>query len=377
MGLGGAEVLLGNICIWLNKKNHKVKVVSLLNPHYSFDKFPNKDLFISITNFEIVSFQSELNLIAGGIKIISESYKDAVLNFKPDVIHSHLFLSELIAHSFHYSSALYFSHAHDNMYQLEPCFFKTSKRRSIIDFIERFWLLNKYKKFNNYFIAISNDTNLYLNRILPKELRKNISLLNNAIDTNTFSHKEKPLDKSLIRIVSIGNLVEKKNHKLLIEIAKQLISNSINFQIDILGHGILLKELTEKVTSFNLNSHIFFRDSVGNVAEFLHQADFYLHTATYEPFGLVLLEAMAAGLPVITLDGKGNRDIIEEGKNGYMIFEEDPKLFADKIIYLINNKVEYYRISEFSKAYAKKYDIDLYVNKLLDIYQNANQSSKN
>jgi len=78
---------------------------------------------------------------------------------------------------------------------------------------------------------------------------------------------------------------------------------------------------------------------------------------------------MAAGLPVVTLDGKGNRDIIEQGKNGFMIYKQSAELFADKIIELIKNKELYQSMSAYAVEFAKKYDIKEYVDKLIDLYK--------
>ena len=78
---------------------------------------------------------------------------------------------------------------------------------------------------------------------------------------------------------------------------------------------------------------------------------------------------MASGLPVVTLDGKGNRDLIEQGKNGYMIYDQDPELFADRIIEIWNDKIKYREMSEFAQKFAKQYDMKNYVEQLLDLYR--------
>jgi glycosyltransferase involved in cell wall biosynthesis len=104
---------------------------------------------------------------------------------------------------------------------------------------------------------------------------------------------------------------------------------------------------------------------------YLKEADIYLHPASYEPFGLVILEAMASGLPVICLNGKGNVGLNVEGKTGFMIDPPDAKKFADKILFLKNNPDEYSKISEYCVNFAKDYDIEIYCKKLVDIYQNA------
>ena len=98
--------------------------------------------------------------------------------------------------------------------------------------------------------------------------------------------------------------------------------------------------------------------------QYLWNSDIYLHTATYEPLGLVLLEAMAAGLPVVTLDGGGNRDLIRNGENGYIIKQQNSQLFTDLMLEVYKNQT----ISVFNIEYANKYDIESYCDKLLNIY---------
>ena len=95
----------------------------------------------------------------------------------------------------------------------------------------------------------------------------------------------------------------------------------------------------------------------------------YVHTAYYEPFGLVLLEAMAAGLPVISLDGKGNRDLIYDGENGFFIEDRKPAIFAKRIVELKHDTVLWKAFSNSGREFVKKFDIRAYVQKLLDIYK--------
>jgi glycosyltransferase involved in cell wall biosynthesis len=89
----------------------------------------------------------------------------------------------------------------------------------------------------------------------------------------------------------------------------------------------------------------------------------------YEPFGLVILEAMASGLPVVSLDGFGNRELMKESENGFMVpnnaTAED---FAEKIIYFISNPSEIERMGKFAVEFSKHYDIDHYTDRLIEIY---------
>jgi glycosyltransferase involved in cell wall biosynthesis len=139
--------------------------------------------------------------------------------------------------------------------------------------------------------------------------------------------------------------------------------------LDILGDGPNRQKIQEKIDSLNLNEHITLHGNVGRVEDFLHRAHIYVHSAIYEPFGLVLLEAMAAGLPCVMLDGKGNRDIAEDGKNGFLVNEVDPSRFADRIVKLASDQSLYERLSNYASSFASKFDIKGYVTRLLSLYR--------
>ena len=87
-----------------------------------------------------------------------------------------------------------------------------------------------------------------------------------------------------------------------------------------------------------------------------------------EGFGLVLLEAMAAGLPIVSLDGRGNRGLIKDGENGFFIIEENAGLFVDKILLLANDEPLYRQMSAQAVEFARGYDIKNYVDRLLALY---------
>jgi glycosyltransferase involved in cell wall biosynthesis len=370
MGLGGAEKMLGDICFEMNSRGHQVKVVSLHEPHFSFERYPRKEEFIKLTQFEIINFTTSLHPQSLGINIDSKEYHRILHEFKPDIIHSHLFESELISHAYHYPHAKYFSHVHDNMYQLEDLLKKSRKKRSIAEYFERNWIRKKYKQFNNTFIAISQDTLNFTRRVLPAKLKNRVHLVKNAINYKAYANTiDRSIGNRTIKLISVGNLVPKKNHQLLISVCDELQKRGIDFTCDILGFGKLNDELQKQIDSCSLTEKVILRGSVPNVHDYLNEADIYVHPANYEPFGLVILEAMAAGLPVVCRNGNGNKDIHVEGETGYMIEDDNVTAFADKISYLSEHPDVYKKMSLFVREFSKQYDIEVYAEKLLHLYQ--------
>ena len=289
--------------------------------------------------------------------------------FQPTIIHSHLFEAELLSRGLIKKGVTYITHVHDNVSQFSPFQTQASLKRKISDFYERFWIFRRYAKAKNQFISISSDTTRYLQQVLPSNFLPSIFPLSNAIDYSRFySGKSQSFSGGKLRLISVGSLVPKKNQQLLIQMASLLRTNEIDFELLILGDGPERVQLEEEIAVQGLTGLVQLLGNVNDVPFYLHQADLFLHPAIYEPFGLVLLEAMAAGLPVVSLDGGGNRDILVDGKNGFLISENDANSFVEKIQYLYCHPHQYRIMSEFAQSFAKQYDISIYIDQLMEFY---------
>jgi glycosyltransferase involved in cell wall biosynthesis len=363
---GGAERLVIDICNELNKRKEiEVKLI-ILHDKNSYP-FLTENINLKICPVRVIPS------LTGKSIIEIENLKELINNYKPDIIHSHLYEAEVVSREYIYDSAAYFSHVHDNIVQFMNFSINTIlNKRKITNYFEKIRITLRYKKCRNNFIAISNDTFNYTLKTLPKKI-KNVTLLPNAVDFKRFNNvininKRQEVNKTIKKIVTIGSLVNKKNQIFLIDVVKFLKQTGINVTLNILGNGPNYNLINNKIIEEGLENQIFLRGSVDNVEEYLQESYIYVHSATYEPFGLVLLEAMASGLPCVTLDGKGNRDIIKENINGFIIQKPDYKIFADKIILLINDEFKYKVMSENAIKTAIMYDITSYANKLLELY---------
>ena len=365
---GGAERLVIDICSSLSIKNNvEVKLV-YLNNEVEYD--------LSELNFKAEFIPSKIELSVKKRNFYEiELLRKYIQTFKPNIIHTHLFEAELISRSIHYPHAKWFSHCHDNMIQFLPLTLKTLlSKSSFTNFFEKKYLFKKYKENGGtHFIAISKHTESFFRKsqfIFP------ITLLNNGINLNRFKrsaefHKE---TNSKIKIVNIGSFFPKKNQSLLLDIIVMLNLKGFQTETYFLGDGPTKKTVEKKANELGISNQCHFLGNVDNVEEYLWQADFYVHTALYEPFGLVLLEAMAAECTVICLNGGGNSDIITNKFNGFIFQEQDSELFANALIHLKQNIEIKNQISENALTFIKQYDINLYTEKLLDIYLQKNNN---
>ena len=99
-----------------------------------------------------------------------------------------------------------------------------------------------------------------------------------------------------LKLISVGALFKNKNHIFLLEIVKCL-SKIISTELIILGEGPERSIIEEKIQFLKLNDYVKLVGNVNDVETYLHKSDIYVHSSYSESFGLVFIEAMAAGLP--------------------------------------------------------------------------------
>jgi len=362
---GGAERLALDICNELNKRE-QVEVRML---HFNDT---NEYVYLSANLNRTVIDAKVIPSLLGEDTFELSAYLEYINSFKPDIIHSHLFETEMITRQALFSNAKYVTHLHDNMPQFRNLSLDTFfNKQKITNWYEKSMMLKQYRKCNNNFIAISADNNNFFRKSLPKDLDR-ITLMSNAIDIKRFKGDESgrtPIKiHEQIKLVTVGNLVPIKNQQFLIEIVNLLVKHKIDVHLDILGDGPERANIQAKTDKAGLNNRIRIHGFVDQVEEFLSDAHIYLHAAKYEAFGLVFLEAMASGLPCVSLDGKGNRDIIMNGENGVILKDQNPQIFANKVIELISSPELYQKISKNAQSTAMEYGMKEYVDNLLKYY---------
>lgn len=365
LGKGGAERLVLEISQAIKKYYPLVenKIVSL-SPKNEYETLSK--------GLDIVYCGSYVKLsILGHSYINIAEYEKIVDEYKPDVIHSHTYTAELVSREHVREHIVYVTHCHNNMPEFSrfklSCLYRKSDFTRIY---EKIRMERRYRACKNRFIAISADTVKYYKRNLNKSLIDNVLYLPNAIDYHKFYSSIRPDEKSkILNLVMVGHMSDYKNQMFLIYVLKSLNDKNQDVCLTLIGdwrnNG---EKILNKAMSLGVGEKLRMPGMVENVEVEYSKNHIYVHAANYEPFGLVLIEAMSAGLPVVTLDGKGNRDLIDEGKNGYMIYEQNAELFADKILEIWNDKQKYQAMSQYAQEYAKRFDIVPYVDKLLKIY---------
>ena len=355
---GGAERIVLDSCIELSKRK---EIEICLVTFYT----KNEYFFLSESINHKVIESNVTPSFMGKHKINTAELQNFIEKYQPDIIHLHLFESIMVFSQVTYSQAKYIIHFHNNIPQFSSFDFKQKLTKKIAtNLYEKYLVIKKIKKLKTTFIAISQNSFNYITNNVPKYFEK--KLLQNAIDLNRFNSNSIAKEN---RLITIGSLLINKNHQLCIDVVFELHKCGYKIFLDILGDGPEYDVLLKKIKDYKLENFITLYGKVDFPEHYLKQASIYLHTAINEAFGLVLIEAMAAGLPVICTDAGGNRDIIENGKNGFIFKSRNPTEIANKIIELLNNDSKRIEMGNYARQFAQKYDIKNYVDELIKIYK--------
>lgn len=148
-------------------------------------------------------------------------------------------------------------------------------------------------------------------------------------------------DESKVRLLYVGKIEERRNVYFLIELLEKVRMKYKNVELVIVGTGE--KGYTEQFlnrieTLINQKIIIYIPEASQKELSLIYEnADLFVFTSNYEIFGMVLLEAMYFGLPVVSSANGGASVLIKNGKNGYMMPDFEIKRWQEKIEYLLEN----------------------------------------
>lgn len=157
------------------------------------------------------------------------------------------------------------------------------------------------------------------------------------------------------RIICVGSLSYNKGYDLLIDAWSKIASQHPSWSVHIYGKGDA-SIYQDIINQAGIQKQITFHAPVQDIASVYQQASFLVLPSRSEGFGMVLIEAMACGVPCVAFDCPcGPRDIIQDGKNGFLVKPQDTAELAQHIEKLINNEQLRKNMGTFAKQTAQQY----------------------
>ncbi|MHA1271254.1 MAG: glycosyltransferase family 4 protein [Candidatus Helarchaeota archaeon] len=177
-------------------------------------------------------------------------------------------------------------------------------------------------------------TSRAMKKCLEKEYKiKEIAVIPRGVDIESFKPTEYP--KFSNKIVFTACRIEKsKGLDDLINAMKYINEIDRSIQLVIAGTGNNLKKINDLINTFGLNNKVILLGSVphSQIPELISKSSVVVLPTPFEPFGAILIEAMACSRPVIGINSGGPQDIVDNGINGFLIEPHNPRMLADYIL---------------------------------------------
>ena len=247
------------------------------------------------------------------------------------------------------------------------------KKKTFFAFVEKVLAIKTNKIIN---ISNAEYESALKYKIAPK---KKMCIIENGIDFSKFANsdmyrtetrKKYDIDKNDIVIGVVGRLSEQKDPMTTIRVFKMVKDKYSNAKLMMVGSGELEDEVRGFAKSNNIDKDVIITGWIDNVEKYIPAFDIAVLPSKWEGFGLVIVEYMACGKPVVASNVGGIADIIEDGKNGFLCEVGNEKEIYYKIDKILECKDLRENISKRNYIDKDKYDILLFMEKYIEILKN-------
>lgn len=352
LGIGGAEVVTINLANRMQRQGHAVKLV------YMTGKNLMKQCIESDIQIENLHIKKNPLTVIRSFFIL----KKILENFQPDIVHANMVHANVFARI----ARLFFNipklvcTAHNKneggflrmlLYRLTDTLsdLNTNVSEEALDaFIEK-KAFSKEKS-----VCVYNGISLF-------SFKKDVELRERC-------RKENGINKNDFIYISVGRLTEAKDFSNLINAFKIVSEKHTTAKLFIVGEGAARKSLELLIKTLGLNEKACLLGSQSNVLPFYNMSDCFVLSSAWEGFGIVLAEAMACELPVVTTDAGGCAEVVAQPQ--WVVPIKNSEMLAEKMSSVIElNTIQRSELGENNREIVTKFDIEKIVENWVLLYK--------
>ncbi|MHB1275329.1 MAG: glycosyltransferase [Candidatus Humimicrobiaceae bacterium] len=364
--IDGIVITLLNSIQLLAEKGHKIK---LYVPNYKNIKIREFHKNISIErhgSFKLIGYPNFRLAMPVPPKVTK-----SILSFKPDIIHVHtpgsLGIIGIICAKKYKIPLIGTYHAYLTAFLV--CISPNKK----INKSDKKHLSSKIIwRLSNYFYD-KCDLVIVPSESMKKEIKKSglkaeVIFLSNGLNLDKFSQKKKYNNEA--KLLHVGRISFEKNIDIIIKSVGILSMEFPDIKLDIVGDGPALKNLELMTKKFDLEKNIHFLGFIDNnkLNEIYKEHDIFITASAIETQGIVILEAMASGLPIVGVNKSAIPDYVKNNVNGYTVEPFNAREMSEKIKTLYINRKLREDFGKKSAELVKEHDVNDVINKLESLY---------
>jgi phosphatidyl-myo-inositol dimannoside synthase len=236
-----------------------------------------------------------------------------------------------------------------------------------------------FSKFLTHRSLQSHDTLIAVSKFTSQFLEQTIGLskikvINNGFSLPTLTPLTKTCSDDYLKIITVGNLTERKGQHKVIEVLPELIQVFPRLEYHVVGIPTQLEHFQKKVSDLGLQQHVIIHGMVSDAVkiQLLQKSHIFimlsqhLSNGDFEGFGIAILEANALGLPAIGSQNSGIADAIQHGYSGFLVNSQEP----DEVVQAVQSIVEHYETySGQARVWSQQFDWDIIVQQYIVVIE--------
>lgn len=376
--VSGVPVSMDSFKDNFTEKGHKI---SLLVPDY-----PGAALWDKENNAQnIFRFRSRSLFFNKENRLVCRSEKKKIFErldlIRPDIIHIHteFSLAKVVIKYAKKNNIPLVLTAHTNWEELINEYLKFIPHN-----LARFYCRSILRRIFNKVDVVIVPTSLMESRLNQYYIQSPIQVIPTGVDVTKFSRdaEETKINHNYVfeslserikdhkTLLYVGRLGKEKNIKFLIDAFFQLVKTNNDIKLLIVGDGPAKSELEDHSRKLGLEGRVIFTGFVQRnmLAEFYSMAHIFIFASKVESQGLVILESMTCGTPVVAIGEMGTIALMGSGGGGYMV-DDDLDLFIEKVELLLNDSQVHKIKSAEALQEAKKWGSEIMSSKVLTLYE--------
>jgi len=235
------------------------------------------------------------------------------------------------------------------------------------------WLVKDYANKCDCVIAPSESIKKML---LNQGIKSRIEVVPTGINLDAFGNPNREIIRKKYNLsleqkllLYAGRIAKEKNLEFLIKSFKLVLNKKPNTYLMLVGSRTKKDYLVDLIKKLNLETKVFLVGHSNAVQNYYGAADLFVFSSVSETQGLVLVEAMAAGIPVVAVDSPGVRDVVN-GKNGFMV-QDSIRDFSEKVIKVLDDDKLREKMSQNARKTASSYSIQKMSKRMLKVYKSV------
>jgi glycosyltransferase involved in cell wall biosynthesis len=351
---GGAERVALHIVNGLNRQRYEPVVISLMGRMGC-----DLDRLLDEAGVEVRYLGKHLGF---DYRMYSRVYR-ALRDCRPDIVHTHL---QVLRYVFPCLVLLKRASALHTVHNLADREIEAGMR----------WLQRYALEHGVIPVAVAEEVAVSLERLYGM---RGCRVISNGIPTDRYGRPQTPrkewrakegFEDDDVLFVCVARFAPQKNHALLVRAFAQGPASNPNAHLVLVGEGDLRERLEEQVKNLGLARQAHFLGLRTDIPEVLGAMDVFVLSSDYEGNPLSVMEAMAAGLPIVSTAAGGVPDLFEYGKEGFLVQPGDVQGLSNSMTSLLGNREARQSLGMAAARRARKnYDVSTMVQAYEEVYE--------